>query len=77
MKQYHKNLTSYRKKCDQLEEEKAMLKEAKHQLEMEVVRLREELDAVSLTSSFSSINFPTSNGHLDSGFSINANNVSM
>ena len=64
MKIYHTNLASFHKKCLQLEEEKAMLKESKHQLEQEVVRLREELEEVSLKSSIStsvsSINFQIS-----------------
>ena len=64
MKIYQKNMASYREKCHQLEGEKARLKEAKQQLELEVVQLREELDTVSLTSSINSITF---HGHLDSG----------
>ena len=53
MKIYHTNLASFRGKCLQLEEEKAKLKESKYQLEQEVVRLREELDEVSLKSRIS------------------------
>ena len=66
MKLYQKNMASYREKCHQLEGEKARLKEAKKQLELEVVQLREELDTVSLTSSINSITFQKNYGHLDS-----------
>jgi len=48
-------MTNYRKKCQQLEEEKVALKQVKHQLELEVAQLREELDVISLTSTISSI----------------------
>lgn len=68
MKLYRTNLESHHKKCRQLEEEKAILKESKRQLEKEVARLREELEAVSLNSSISSISFQWNNSHSDSGF---------
>lgn len=70
MKIYHTNLASFRKKCHQLEEEKTKLKESKHQLELEVVRLREELDGVSFRSSISSINVHRCKGQLNSGISV-------
>ena len=63
MKLYQKNMASYREKCHQLEGEKARLKEAKKQLELEVVQLR---DTVSLTTSINSITFQKNYGHLDS-----------
>lgn len=55
MKAYQQKMKSFRNKCRNLEVDKESLKNEKHQLECEVSKLKQQLDAASITSSHGSL----------------------
>ena len=57
MKAYQEKLKTYHNKCQSLQMEKESLKNGKCQLELEVTRLREQLDTVSISSHGSSLSY--------------------
>ena len=57
MKAYQEKLKTYRNKCQSLQMDKESLKNDKCQLELEVTRLREQLDTVSIASHGSALSY--------------------
>ena len=53
MKSYQDNVVSYREQCQTLKEEKAALLKTKQDLENEVTQLKDELEGLSFSSTFS------------------------